>query len=243
MGTTLRILAFNGSPRIQKGATDIVLNKFLDGAKNAGAEIEKIYLAKKRINRCIGCYTCWTKTPGVCMHKDDMPKILQKMKESEIWVFATPLYTDTMTSDMKTLMERTLPRLQPFLAKYKNRTRHPLRNPEEENKHKMVVISVCGFPERSNFEALSLTFKKISVNSHVPVVGEIYVPGAQMLFDKRGQRYFKKFLNNVFNAGKEIASSGGISGKTAREINKELRFPKFLFRWLANRWWKKHVSS
>jgi multimeric flavodoxin WrbA len=239
----MRIIAFNGSPRMENGATDIVLNKFLDGAKHAGAEIEKVYLAKKRINRCVGCYGCWTKTPGVCVQKDDMGKILQKMRESGLWVFATPLYTDTMNSYTKILLERTLPRLQPFLTKYENRTRHPLRHPEEENKHKIVVISVCGFPERSHFEALGLTFKKISINAHAPVVGEIYLPGSQLLFDKSGRRLVNKFLANVFNAGREIVENGKISEKTLKEINKEVKSPKFLYRWAGNRRWKKQIKT
>ncbi|MDI6730753.1 MAG: hypothetical protein QMD06_04355 [Candidatus Altarchaeum sp.] len=41
----MKILAFNSSPRKENGATDIILDKFLVGAKDAGADIEKIYLS------------------------------------------------------------------------------------------------------------------------------------------------------------------------------------------------------
>ena len=42
---------------------------------------------------CFGCYSCWTKTPGVCIHKDDMTKELYpKFLASDLTILATPLY-------------------------------------------------------------------------------------------------------------------------------------------------------
>ena len=123
----MKILAFNGSPRMENGATDVLLDKFLEGARAAGAQTEKIYLKRKKINNCISCFTCWTKTPGTCVSKDDMPEILEKLRAADLWVFATPLYCDTMTSYTKTLIERMLPFLMPFMEEQDGRTMHPLR--------------------------------------------------------------------------------------------------------------------
>ena len=51
----MNILAFNGSPRMKKGQTDIFLQHFMKGAKEAGAETETVYLAKQNIKYCSGC--------------------------------------------------------------------------------------------------------------------------------------------------------------------------------------------
>jgi multimeric flavodoxin WrbA len=239
----MKILAFNGSPRMENGATDIVLNKFLDGARSAGAEIEKVYIKKLKINQCIGCFTCWVKTPGTCVFKDDMLPISEKLEGAEIWVFATPIYTDTMTSYMKILLERFLPRAQPYMEKYENRTRHPLRYSDDNKKHGIVVISVCGFPERTHFDPLSLTFKRYSINAHAPIIGEIYKPAGEMMRDEKGQKLFKGFFKAVQDAGQEIVRDERISKKTQKIIDKEIPIPKILFRKLANKWFDKQIKT
>jgi len=238
----MKILAFNSSPRMEKGATDILLNRFLEGAKYAGAEAEKIFLKNKKINNCIGCFSCWLDTPGVCIFKDDMTEILEKMREAELWVFGTPIYHDTMTSYLKTAIERTLPFKHPLFKKYKDRTIHPWRYPEDEGKHKMVIISVCAFPEKSHFDALSYTFKKISINMEVPIVCEIFFPASMLLLSKKGARYTDKFLKAVYSAGEEIVKKGKISAKTKEILNKEIEIPKRHFLLMANRWWKKRIK-
>jgi len=59
----MKILALQGSPRPKK-YTQMVLDKFLEGAASKGAECETIHLAGQKIHPCIGCYSCWYKTPG-----------------------------------------------------------------------------------------------------------------------------------------------------------------------------------
>ena len=69
----MKILAINSSPRgdgISK--TGLLLDALIKGMREAGAEVEMVQLRKKSVKNCIGCYTCWTKTPGTCVHNDDM---------------------------------------------------------------------------------------------------------------------------------------------------------------------------
>ena len=71
----MKVIALNSSPRGEGiSKTGIMLDALVEGMRQAGAEVETIHLRKKKINNCIGCYTCWTKTPGVCVHKDDMTR-------------------------------------------------------------------------------------------------------------------------------------------------------------------------
>ena len=93
----MKILAINGSPRGESGNTEVILKPFLKGCEEAGAEIETIYLKDKDIKHCSGCFTCWTKTPGKCIHKDDMEELLHKISQADIMVYATPLYYYTVT--------------------------------------------------------------------------------------------------------------------------------------------------
>jgi multimeric flavodoxin WrbA len=53
----MKILGIMGSPRIG-GNSDILLDDALAGAKDAGAQVEKIILDKKKISGCKDCKKC-----------------------------------------------------------------------------------------------------------------------------------------------------------------------------------------
>jgi len=65
----MKILALNGSPRMKASSTYHMLKPLLEGMEAAGAEIELIHVRKLDLEACIGCYTCWGRTPGECIHK------------------------------------------------------------------------------------------------------------------------------------------------------------------------------
>ena len=52
-----RILILSGSPRVH-GNSSILCDEFAKGAENAGNEVEKIFITKKKVNGCLGCNAC-----------------------------------------------------------------------------------------------------------------------------------------------------------------------------------------
>ena len=124
----MKITAFNGSPKAERGNTHVMVAAFLEGAAKAGAETENVLLARKKIGHCIGCFTCWTKTPGKCVIKDDMEDLLKKYMGSDIAIMASPLYVDHVTGIMKDFMDRMLPLVCPqFEMGDAGQTRHVSR--------------------------------------------------------------------------------------------------------------------
>ncbi|HEY9073253.1 MAG TPA: flavodoxin family protein [Desulfobaccales bacterium] len=107
----MRLIAFNSSPRDnQTSKTELVLQKFLEGARRAGAETETLYLRDYKIKHCLGCFSCWTKTPGRCVQKDDMAEeLFGRYLAADLAVLATPLYHFNMNARMKMFIERTCP--------------------------------------------------------------------------------------------------------------------------------------
>lgn len=101
------VLILSASPR-KGGNSDTLCDEFLRGAQSAGHIVEKIFLRKKKIGYCVGCGTC--NLSHQCFQKDDMSEILDKMVQADIIVMATPVYFYTMDAQMKTLIDRTVPR-------------------------------------------------------------------------------------------------------------------------------------
>ena len=98
-----KILGIIGSPR-KKGNTHILVSRILDGAQEAGAETEILFLSDLDIRECDGCHSCWKSRQ--CSKKDDMIHIYPKIIESDILIFGTPVYWYGPTALMKCFIDR-----------------------------------------------------------------------------------------------------------------------------------------
>lgn len=239
-GSAMKVLAVQGSPRPRVSNTGALLQQFLRGAQSAGAEVETIYLKEKDIHPCIGCYTCWAKTPGVCVFKDDMPDILEKVKGSDVMVYATPLYNFNMTALTKAFQERLLPLLDPHLVKEGGTYRHPLRF---DISRRFVLISTCGFPETSHFDGLRAVFRHLELSAGSECLGELLVPAAEMALKQESMRErAKPILDALFRAGVEVARDGRVSRETELEVQKPL-FTADQVAEMANIWWDSFLEG
>ena len=87
--------------------SDILAEKLIEGAEEAGNEVSHISLKGKKINYCIGCLAC-QKTQK-CIQKDDAIEIAEEVKDADTLVFVTPIYYYEMSGQMKTLLDRMNP--------------------------------------------------------------------------------------------------------------------------------------
>lgn len=101
------ILIISSSPR-KGGNSDLLCDEFMKGARGAGHQVEKVRLAEKRIHYCRGCGVC--NETHSCPQKDDMAELLDKMLAADVIVLATPVYFYTLCGQMKTFIDRTVPR-------------------------------------------------------------------------------------------------------------------------------------
>ncbi|MBU3915504.1 flavodoxin family protein, partial [bacterium] len=209
----MKVFAINSSARVGgQSKTEIILEHLVKGMREEGAEVEIVNIFKKKINYCIGCFTCWTKTPGKCVHRDDMSnELFPKFMASDLCVMATPLFHFTVNANLKTFIERTLPFVQPFFEKRDGVTHHPLRwDPPP-----IVAVSVAGFPEDSVFDQLSSYMKYIYGKK---LLAEIYRPAAESLGRDLEHPSIKGILEAIVQGGRELVKSGSISEETMAGI-------------------------
>ena len=87
--------------------SDILTQSLVKGAQDAGHEVGQISLKDKELKFCIGCLAC-QKTQK-CVLNDDAVRIAEEVKNTDILVFATPIYYYEMSGQMKTLLDRLNP--------------------------------------------------------------------------------------------------------------------------------------
>jgi multimeric flavodoxin WrbA/putative sterol carrier protein len=239
-GKIKKIAVIQGSPRKPgESKTGILTDAFIKGCISAGAEVEVINLREKKINHCIGCYSCWTKTPGVCVFNDDAADIMKKEQEADLTVYAWPLYHFGINSIMKKYIERTLPAIQPYLIPNDNgETTHPAREGYKNTKH-VVLISVCGFPEVSHFGAASMNFHYIANaggRTGMNIAAELYRPASEILNNPFMKDESDRVLNLAEKAGVNIVKNGCIDNEIIEGIAK-VTIEKDDFRKMSNMSW------
>lgn len=219
----MKISVFSGSHKGREGNTLIMVEEFLKGAEEAGAETENIILIEKNIKYCKGKFKCWLSTPGKCPIHDDMDNLLPKFMNSDIVVFACPVYFDNVPAVMKNFIDRLAPVLLPhFEEDFKGEYRHSKRYGKYP---KIVVISNAGLPGQTNFEVVSLFFRRLARSLHTEIIAEIY-RGEGEIF--KGQNNFMlkpllgKYKKLLRSAGKEIVENQKLSEKTIKELEKQI---------------------
>jgi putative sterol carrier protein/putative NADPH-quinone reductase len=241
----MKVLALNGSPRMKASSTYHMLKPLLDGMETAGAETEILHIRKLDLEVCIGCYTCWVRTPGECIHKnkDSMVAAMDQYNSADLVIFGTPLYHFSMSGIMKTFIDRTLPRIEPWLIPHPdipNVTFHPERF---HKPNKIMLVSPCGFPEFDHFESLVATFRHMARMERLEYLGEILRPGAEALSRRSLQGLFTSYYDIIHQAGEQIIRDGQISEGTQVDLRKDL-FPggKQAFYDMAGAYWTQQMD-
>jgi multimeric flavodoxin WrbA len=214
----------------------MMLNCLVEGMREAGADVGIVNLREKKIKNCIGCFTCWSKTPGECIHKDDMTReLLPKLRSSDLVVYASPLYHYTVNAEMKAFIERTLPTLEPFVEQNGDRSTHPLRYAHPD----IVVLSVAGFPEMSVFDQLS-HYVTFLFGQHGNLLAEIYRPAAETLPSIEDKK--EEILEATIQAGRELVNSKSVSTETLNRIQQPI-IDSSNSAQIANAFWKTCIAE
>jgi multimeric flavodoxin WrbA len=203
----MRIVVINGSPKGKDGNTNVIVSSFLKGAQEAGAETINLFLADKEIKHCKGCHTCWTRGPMQCVITDQMTEVLAQMGGADIIVFASPVYFGNISGMLKTFMDRMTMIGSPHSSN------DAKKNDQQSGSMavkvpKLMMISSCGFSDRTEFDVTSLWIKKIANKMNMELAAEIYATRGKDLNapPESLSPEVLNYLQQVENAGKEIAT-------------------------------------
>ena len=214
-------VAINGSPRMGKGYTAMVLTPFIQGMIDAGSDVELFYASRLRVKPCAcGEMYCWYKKPGECCIKDDMQLLYPKLRKAEILILATPVYIP-LPGEMQDIINRLCPLMKPFLETREGRTRG--RFHEEVGIQKIVLVSTGGWWEKENFETVVRIAEELAEDASVEFAGAVLRPHA-FLMKEQGQltEEGEAVLNAVRRAGYQLVNDGVMSEETLEAISRPL---------------------
>jgi multimeric flavodoxin WrbA len=213
----MKVTAVNGSPRMGKGRTSQILEPFIEGMREAKADVNLIYASKIRIKPCIGDFYCWNVKPGECMLKDDMQSVYQLLIDSDILVLATPVYIP-LPGDMQNLINRLCPLLDPILEERGGRTRARFRN--EVRIKKIMLVSTSGWWELGNFDTVKRIVEELAADVSVEFAGAILRPHVDSMDSHPEDK--KMIIACLKEAGHQLVEEGRVSSDKLELIAKAL---------------------
>jgi multimeric flavodoxin WrbA len=216
-----KAVAINGSPRMGKGDTAMVLGPFIQGMEDAGCEVELFYASRLKVKPCAcGDMYCWYQRPGECCIKDDMQFLYPKLKEADTLVLATPVYIP-LPGGRQNVINRLCPLVKPLLETRESRTR--ARFHEDVRIRRIALVSTGGWWEKGNFGTVVRIVEELAEGASVGFAGAVLRPHA-FLMKERGELTAdgKTVLNAVRSAGQELQREGAMSKETLAAISRPL---------------------
>lgn len=102
-GKVMNILILTGSPR-KDGNSNILVEKFMRGAEEAGNKLFRFDAAQANVHPCIACNSCGM--DGPCIFKDDFEIVRKQIIPADMVVFATPMYYFGISAQLKSVIDR-----------------------------------------------------------------------------------------------------------------------------------------
>jgi len=216
----VKVVAINGSPRMEKGNTAMILAPFIEGMTDAGSDVELFYARRLKVKPCTGEMHCWYKKAGECIHKDDMQLLYPKLREAEILVLATPVYIP-LPGEMQNIINRLCPLVEPFLETREGRTRARFR--ENVEIRKIVLVSTGAWWEKGNLSTVVRIVKELAEDASVEFAGAVLRPHAfVMKQEKELTKDGEAILNAVKRAGYDLVTEGRMAEETLETISHPL---------------------
>jgi multimeric flavodoxin WrbA len=133
-------------------------------ARGRGLATTTFDLTQLEIKPCLGCFTCWLKTPGRCCYKDDMDQVVSRLAATDFQVLITPVSFGGYGYHLKKTLDRSIPILLPFFEWIGNEMHHPLRY--AYGKRRLAAIGVLAEADAGSERIFHQLVRRNSINMH-----------------------------------------------------------------------------
>ncbi|MBR0471682.1 MAG: flavodoxin family protein [Methanosphaera sp.] len=176
----MNITILTGSYNLN-GTSNTLVDEFIKGAQEKEHNIKRFDTAHLNINACTGCNHC--RMDGDCIFNDDMTEILNSIEDSDVLVFATPVYYFAMTAPLKATLDRFYSRTMRISSK----------------RLKTILITTCWNSDDSTVNPVKWHYEKMVDYMHYDNLGMILGKGCGTV-----NMMPKYYYEEAFNLGKNI---------------------------------------
>lgn len=189
----MKILAMHGSPR-RRGNTSLLLKQAVEGARQAGAEVEEIVLRDLKMSPCLEIYGC--KKDGRCVIRDDFQPVYDQLLACDALMLASPIFFYAVSAHTKMLMDRC----QSLWVKKYWIDKVPFGQGEIKRRGLFISVGATGGKQLFDGALLSLRYFFDVLDM------EVWRTLLYRRLDLEGEvLQHPEFLQEAFQAGKELA--------------------------------------
>lgn len=175
----MKLLILFASPRPEGNTTQLLekITKRFDDS----VEVTRFDLYKMNLKSCIACLRCQKVSDGFnCVHDDDMQKIFDAALQSDLILFATPIYSFYCTPPMKMVLDR----LVYGMCKYYGETMGPSLWAGKS----IALVSTFGYPEEKASDLLTEGLVRYAKHNKLNFLGA---------YGERQRSYKEPFMNEA----------------------------------------------
>jgi hypothetical protein len=110
----MKITILNGDKAESSEDFSDYIQKLEAGLKKKHS-VDLFELGRMNLQYCLGCWTCWWKTPGICKIRDDAEIIFRSVINADFVIFASPLIAGFTSSVLKKITDRLIVLLHPYI--------------------------------------------------------------------------------------------------------------------------------
>lgn len=176
----MKIFVLTGSPR-KNGNSNTLAEYFIKGAEEKGHKVLRFDSAFKKVHPCLGCNKCGM--DGDCIFQDDFNFVRDNIVDSDVVVFATPMYYFGISSQLKTVIDRFysingkihIPKKAILLMTYANNSKYdesPIKT------HYEVLLNYLGWKDIGQIIANSVW--PVGAINHTKYLEEAYKLGKSL---------------------------------------------------------------
>ncbi len=127
------------------------------------SNVETLVLCEQKIGNCAGDFFCWVRSPGMCNTNDDNRIIAEKIMQSDLVIYLTPVTFGGYSSALKRMVDHQIQNISPFFATIDGEIHH---QPRYKNYPDVLTIGWMDQPNAQSEAVFRQLVRRNAINMY-----------------------------------------------------------------------------